>query len=237
MSSMPMLMPATQRDGINRERLAAQAGERCARVREGVHADAEPGDTVAAGDADQAEDQNDQHPEPLELLQHPEIKHDDRADEDFENQDELALCDQVGFAGLVNQLRHLAHRGMHRQALELGERHETKQQAETADEQASDEQRPPVNGAVQKRHGRQVGQHQIRFATACRRLGLRREHRHRRQCQDTRGYSRRRESSQRPLQHLRQHAHLTSHASLQTSPQSDQRHDHDKNVGLYPEPA
>ena len=58
-SIMPMLMPALQRNRITGERLAAQAGERRARVGERVHANAEPRHAVAAGDADQAERQND----------------------------------------------------------------------------------------------------------------------------------------------------------------------------------
>ena len=49
----------SQRNRVDRERLAAQAGERRARVGEGVDADAEPRDAVAAGDADQAEEQDD----------------------------------------------------------------------------------------------------------------------------------------------------------------------------------
>ena len=57
-----------QRDRVDRERLAAQAGERRARVGERVDADAEPRDAVAAGDADQAEEQDDDDPERLEVL-------------------------------------------------------------------------------------------------------------------------------------------------------------------------
>ena len=48
-----------ERNLVDRERLAAQSGEGGARVGEGVDADAEPGHAVAAGDADQAEHQND----------------------------------------------------------------------------------------------------------------------------------------------------------------------------------
>ena len=51
-SSMPMLMPGAERNGVNRKRLAAQARERGAGVGERVHPDAEPRDPVAAGDAD-----------------------------------------------------------------------------------------------------------------------------------------------------------------------------------------
>ena len=40
-------------------------------------------------------------------------------DEDLEDQDELALRDQIGLAGLVNQLGDLEHRPVHRQVLQL----------------------------------------------------------------------------------------------------------------------
>jgi hypothetical protein len=48
----------------SREGLAAQRGEGGARVGEGVHADAEPGHAVAAGDADEAPQHDDQHDGP-----------------------------------------------------------------------------------------------------------------------------------------------------------------------------
>ena len=50
-----------ERDGVDGERLAAEAREGGARVGEGVDADAEPGHAVAAADADQAEQQDDDH--------------------------------------------------------------------------------------------------------------------------------------------------------------------------------
>ena len=40
-------------------------------------------------------------------------------DEDLEDREELPLRDQIGLAGLVNQLRDLAHRPVHRQVLQL----------------------------------------------------------------------------------------------------------------------
>ena len=50
-----------QRNGIDGIGLALEAGERRARVGEGVHADAEPGHAVAARDAHQAEEHDDRH--------------------------------------------------------------------------------------------------------------------------------------------------------------------------------
>ena len=57
-SSMPMLMPASS--GMESAGMASrEAGERGARIRKRVDADAEPGDTIAAGDADKAEEKDD----------------------------------------------------------------------------------------------------------------------------------------------------------------------------------
>ena len=98
----------------------------------------------------------------LEVLQHAEVDHHDRADEHLEQQDELALRDQVGLAGLVDQLRDFQHRRVHRQRLELRERHQAEQQAERADHQPAHQQRPAVH-AVEIDH-RQIGQDQVRFA-------------------------------------------------------------------------
>ena len=107
-----------ERDGVGGEGLAAEAREGGARVGEGVHADAEPGDAVAAGDADQAEEQDHDHLDGVEVQQEAEVDDHDRADEELEDQDELALRDQVGLAGLVDQLGDLEHRAVHRQVLQ-----------------------------------------------------------------------------------------------------------------------
>src|SRR5262249_46122954 len=48
-----------KRDRVDRKRLPAKARERRARIGKRVHANAEPGDAVAAGDADEREDQDD----------------------------------------------------------------------------------------------------------------------------------------------------------------------------------
>src|SRR5207253_3187973 len=87
----PHAHPGAERDSINRERLAAKAGERGARVGERIHPDAEPRDAVAAADSDEAENQDDDDADRLEVLEHAEVQHDDDANEDFKDQDELAL--------------------------------------------------------------------------------------------------------------------------------------------------
>ena len=77
----------------------------------------------------------------------PKVEHHDHADEDFEDEDELALRDQVGLAGLVDQLGDLEHRPMHRQILELCVNHETEGEAEKTDTKAAHQQRPGVHAS------------------------------------------------------------------------------------------
>ena len=99
--------------------MPAQAGKRGAGVGERIHANAEPGHAVASGDAHQAEQQDDDDLDRREVLQRAEVENHDDADEHLEEQDELALGDQVRLAGLVNQFRDLQHRAVHGQVLEL----------------------------------------------------------------------------------------------------------------------
>ena len=62
MSIMPMLMPALERDRVDvKVRLAPEARERGARVREGVHSNAEERDGRASGDPKDAEEKDEEH--------------------------------------------------------------------------------------------------------------------------------------------------------------------------------
>ncbi len=91
-----------------------------------------------------------------------EVERDDEADEDLEDQDELALRHQIGFAGLVDQLRHLEHRPVHRQFLQARVRHEPEQQTQHADADARHEQRSRVE--PEKAHLPEIGQDEARLA-------------------------------------------------------------------------
>ena len=75
----------------------------------------------------------------------PEVRGDDGADEQLEDQQELALLQQVGLAGLVDQLRDLPHRLVHRHVLELRVDHEAEGEPERADDQAGEQQRVTVD--------------------------------------------------------------------------------------------
>ena len=81
----------------------------------------------------------------------PEIDGDDRADEQPEHQEELALLQQVGLAGLVNQLGDLEHRAVDGQALELPVDQQAEQQAERRDQDAGEEQRVTVESEERSR--------------------------------------------------------------------------------------
>ena len=154
-------MPARERDGVDRVRLAPQAGERGPGVREGVDADAEPRDAVAAGNADQAEEQDDRDLHRGEMLQHVEVEDHDHADEQLQQQDELALRDQVGLARFVDQFGDLVHRSMHRQVAQLHEDDHAEHQAEQRDEQADGQQRAAA--VALEVDLTEVGQNQVRF--------------------------------------------------------------------------
>jgi hypothetical protein len=59
----------------------------------------------------------------------------------LEDQDELPLRDQICLAGLVDQLRDLAHRFVHDHSLELAVHHESEEQSQGANHQPAHQQR------------------------------------------------------------------------------------------------
>jgi hypothetical protein len=124
-----------ERDRVDREALAGKAREGRARVGEGVDADAVPRHAVAAGHADEAEQEHDRDLRRRQARQH-EVRDDDGADEGEQHQQELALLHQVRLAGHVDQLRHLRHRPVHRQLLHRAVGPEAEQEAEHADHEA-----------------------------------------------------------------------------------------------------
>ena len=79
-----------------------------------------------------------------------EVDRDDDPDERLENQQELALLNEVGLARLVDQLGDLEHGRMHRHVLQLAVDHEAKEQAEHRDDEARVEQRVAVDAAKKR---------------------------------------------------------------------------------------
>src|SRR5205085_7311529 len=111
-----------KRDLVDGIRFALESCESCPGVRERVHPDPEPRDAIAAGNADQAKSQNDRQSDgnwlALDRRQHTEVENNDYRNENPQEQEKLALGDQIGLAGFIDQFRYLAHRAMHRKVLE-----------------------------------------------------------------------------------------------------------------------
>ena len=151
---------------IDRIRLAAEAGEGGAGIGEGVDANAEPGDAVAAGDADEAEEKNDGQREGDRFAgngrEPAEIENDDDGDEDPEEHQEFALRYEIGFAGFVDELGDFLHGAMDGEILEATIDGEAEEQAEDADEQAEEEELVAVD--AEKRNFGEVGKLEIGFA-------------------------------------------------------------------------
>ncbi len=78
------------------------------------------------------------------MQQHAEVKHDHDGDEDLEQQQEFALGDQIGFAGLVDQLGNFPHRAMHRQVLQPRVDDQAEDQAENAEHDPEEQKFVPV---------------------------------------------------------------------------------------------
>src|SRR6202044_2164859 len=85
-----------QRNLVDRVGFAGEARESRARVGEGVDANAEPSDAVAADDAEEQDHPNDNG---LAMAQHAEVQNDYGGDEDPQQEEEFALIDEICFAG------------------------------------------------------------------------------------------------------------------------------------------
>ena len=129
---------------IDRIGLAAQAGEGGARVREGVHANAEPGHAIASRHADEAERENDRQSDGDRLAgdrsEHAEVEHDYYGNEEPEKKQEFALGDEVSLAGFVDQLGNVAHRAVNGKILEAAINDQAKDQAKNAKENAEEKE-------------------------------------------------------------------------------------------------
>ena len=93
-----------------------------------------------------------------------EVQRDNDRDENPEQKNELALRDQIGLAGLIDQFGNFAHRAMNRQVLQLHIDRQAEQQAADAEEQSDHQKGMSVH--AEKIHGRQIRQYQVGFASA-----------------------------------------------------------------------
>ncbi len=79
------------------------------------------------------------------VLQETEVDDDDHPDECLEDQQELALLQEIRLAGLVDQLRDLEHGRVHRQALQLPVEQQPEHQTGDADPETEHQERAPVD--------------------------------------------------------------------------------------------
>ena len=97
--------------------------------------------------------------------QKAEVQRDNDRDENPEQHDELALRDQVRFAGLIDQFGDFEHGAMNRRVLQLHIDRQAEQQAADAEEQSDHQKGMSVH--AEETHGRQIRQGQVGFASAC----------------------------------------------------------------------
>ena len=95
----------------------------------------------------------------VHVLEHAEVEHHDHADEELEEENELALGDEVRLAGLVNQLRDVEHRLVDRQVPQTRENHHPERQAKDADDEASHQQGAAVHAV--KVDGSEIRENEI----------------------------------------------------------------------------
>ncbi len=107
------------------------------------------------------------------LGEEAEVDGGDGPDEEPQDHDEAPLRDEVGLAGLVDQLGDFAHRAVDGQVLELRVNPHPEAEAERADDDAEHEEGAPVDAEELDRA--EVGQHEVGLAAGrAARDGLRR---------------------------------------------------------------
>ncbi len=79
------------------------------------------------------------------MPQHAKVEHDDGGNEGPQQHQELALRDQIGFAGFVNQFRDFAHGAVHGQVLQTHENHHAEAEAENAEQKPDHQQAVSVH--------------------------------------------------------------------------------------------
>src|SRR5262249_477093 len=108
------------------------------------------------------EDEDRDHLVGFEMAEGGKINPDDDADEDFQDQDELALRDEIGLARLIDELGDFLHGGVDRKLFDLGVNHQAEDQDEAAHGQALEKEIGAVH--AEEHLGRQVGEDQFGLA-------------------------------------------------------------------------
>ena len=139
---------------VDRERFPAKSGESRARIRERVHANPEPRDSVAARDSDHAEGQNNNDARRVVFQKHSEIEDDYRGDKNFEQQYEFALGDEVSFASFIDELGDFAHRAVYGEILQAHINREAENQAKDAEHNSEEQKLMAIH--AKKLHLREI---------------------------------------------------------------------------------
>ena len=161
-----------QGNGIAGVGLAAERTHGGAAVGEGVDSDAEPGDRDAADNSDQAEQENDGDVQRRYVIagvilgEDAEVDDEDRADENFKDEDEFDLGFEIGFAGEVDGLRDLAHGAVDGEIFHAAVDDQAEEEAKSADGHAPGEEGLAADGVSEEFCGVEVGNVKTDFAGA-----------------------------------------------------------------------
>ena len=93
----------------------------------------------------------------FQMQQDAEVEDDDDGDEGPQQQEEFALGDEVGLAGLVDEFGDFAHGAVDGQVLQPPVDDQAEAEAEQAEQNADQEQLVAVDGAVEEADGERSG--------------------------------------------------------------------------------
>ena len=149
-------------DGVDGIGQTLEACESSAGVGEGVDTNAEPSNTIAAQNADDAEKNNDGNLSGGFLEQPAEIHDNDSSDDGPKYGDKFALVDEVGFAGFVNEFGDFQHAGVDWHGFEFFVDHDAEIEAGSANQQSAVEE--CFTGETEESGVIEIWKHQVRFA-------------------------------------------------------------------------
>src|ERR1700757_1519149 len=107
------------------------------------------------------------------MLQITEVENDDGPDEEFQNDKELYLRDQVCLAGLVDQFRDLEHRLVYREVFQLVVNDNAEHETERNNNKAVDQEVMAVDCTAKEGSLAEIWDDEVGFASRLRRRSLR----------------------------------------------------------------
>ena len=90
------------------------------------------------------------------MQEHAEIEHDDHGDECFEQEQELALSDQIGFTGFIDEFRNFAHGAVHGEIFQPLINRQAEDQPENAKKNPEEQELMAVD--IEKVYLREIGE-------------------------------------------------------------------------------